>query len=120
MARPGAPTPHNAHTLASTRYFVITSIIVRCIAYTQTGGRKGSRAYCPRIVQWYCTRVGNAGGRGECKLFNASEDGGFEHNSLEVNEYLAKAKTHTTYGNQTWTTHAIQAPDRSPGMALIH
>jgi len=42
--------------------------------------------YCPIIVPSYCTREGDAGGRGGCK------DGGFVHSSLEVNEYLVKAK----------------------------
>jgi len=51
----------------------------------QKGGR-GGVVYCAIIVQSYCTRVGNAGGRGEWK------DGRFVHSSLEVNEYIVKAK----------------------------
>jgi len=35
--------------------------------------------------------VGNAGGRGELK------DGWFVHNSLDVKEYLVKAKLHGTF-----------------------
>jgi len=64
------PTPHNAHTLASTRDCHYQYYCMCCMVYSKhTNGRseKGSRAYCPRILQWYCTRVGNAGGRGECK-----------------------------------------------------
>ena len=37
-------------------------------------------------MQKYCTRVGNAGGRGECK------DDRFIHKSLDVKEYLVKVK----------------------------
>jgi len=48
--------------LAFTRCIVIANI-VRCIAYKRPVG--GGVVYCPIIVQQYCTRVGNAGGRGE-------------------------------------------------------
>ena len=41
---------------------VITNI-VWCIAYKREVAR--GVIYCPIIVQLYCTRVGNAGGRGE-------------------------------------------------------
>jgi len=57
--------------------------IVWCIAYKRGVGRRV--VYCPIVVQLYCSRVGNAGGRG-------GKDGWFVHNNLDVNEYLVKAK----------------------------
>jgi len=42
---------------------IVITNIVWCIAYTGEVGR--GVVYRPRIVQQYCTRVGNAGGRGE-------------------------------------------------------
>jgi len=54
------------------------------MAYKQEVGR--GAIYCAIVVQWYCTRVGNAGGRG------GANDGWFVHKRLEVNEYLVNAK----------------------------
>jgi len=63
---------------------IVITNIVWCIAYKRAVGR--GVLYCPIIVQSYCTRVGNAGGRGEWKV------GWLVHNNLDVNEYLVKAK----------------------------
>jgi len=42
---------------------IIITNSVWCIAYKREVGREV--VYCPIIVQSYCTRVGNSGGRGE-------------------------------------------------------
>jgi len=68
--------------LAFTRYCNAQYCVVHSV---KTGGRRGV-VYCPIVAQWYCTRVGNADDREEWK------DGWFVQKSLEVNEYLAKAK----------------------------
>jgi len=58
----------------------------------QTGGWKGSRTLSNNHALVLCTSVGNAGGRGDGK------DGCFVHDSLEVNEYLVKAKWGAGWG----------------------
>jgi len=45
---------------------IVITNIVWCIAYKREVGR--GVVYCPIIVQWYCTRVGNAGGRGNERM----------------------------------------------------
>jgi len=42
---------------------------VWCIVYKRKVGR--GVVYCPIIVQWYCTRVGNAGGRGNERMVDS-------------------------------------------------
>jgi len=42
---------------------IVITNMVWCMAYKLDVG--GGVVYCPTAVQWYCTRVGNAGGRGE-------------------------------------------------------
>ena len=58
------------------QYYMVYSI--------QTGGRKGSLTLFNHRAIVYCIRVGNAGGRG------GGESTGDKHNSVDVNEYLAR------------------------------
>jgi len=50
------------------RDIVITNV-VWCIVYKREVGRRV--AYCPIIGQYFCTRVGNAGGRGNERMVDS-------------------------------------------------
>jgi len=52
---------------------------------TRNGGWEGI-VYCAIVVQWYCSSVGNADGKGQ------DNEESLVHKSFEVNEYLVKAK----------------------------
>ena len=46
-------------------YDIVSINGVWCTVYKRDIGRGGGVVYCPIVVQWCCTRVGIAGGRGE-------------------------------------------------------
>jgi len=44
---------------------IVISSIVWCMVFKRDVGGGGGVRYCPKVVQQYCTRVGNVGGGGE-------------------------------------------------------
>jgi len=51
----------------------------------KTGGRKRVE-YCATVLEWYCNRVGDAGGRGNKRMIDSCKK------SIKVKECLVKAK----------------------------